>query len=96
MKLSLVKDVNLKDINSEIVTGEEEKQYHNGKCAFCGKEKMVDQFGFCEDCGNRMVRLENIPLLTIVPIPYIPIGKIKEAFKESYWTFKEVLNREDD
>ncbi len=96
MKLSLVKDVSLKDINAEIITEDQEKEYHTGKCAFCGKETAIDQFGFCATCGERMVRLDNIPLLTIVPIPYIKIGKIKEAIKESVWTFKEGMSREDD
>lgn len=89
--------VTLRDIVDEVNIDQEDKIYHSGKCCFCGKETAVDQFELCVNCGERFVRLENIPLLTIVPIPYIPIDpkKISFAFKEAISTFKEKITEEN-
>ena len=79
---------------NETLTEDDEKHYSEGQCALCGKKGLVDQFGFCEECGKRFVRLD-VPLLTIVPIPYIKIGKIDKAFKEGIRAFKETLKEEE-
>ena len=56
---------------------------------------MTDQFGFCEKCGERLVRLDNVPWLTIVPIPTLPIDvvKIPEAFRNAAHAFKETISK---
>ena len=92
-----MKTLSLKELANEVTLDQEEKIFTSGKCALCGKETLTDQFDFCEDCGKRMVRLEGIPLLSLVPIPYIKIDmlKIPTAFKEAVYTFKEVMKSDD-
>ena len=92
----MFRKVDIANIVSESTTDGEYKEYKPGKCALCGKETLTDQFGFCENCGDRLVRLDNVPLLTIVPIPTLPIDviKIPEAFRNAAHAFKETLNKE--
>lgn len=84
--MAIIKKISLRDVIDENTIPEEEKDYNPGKCILCGKDTLIDQSGFCEDCGKRIVQLK-VPLLTIVPIPYIPISVDIKFGDKSAWEF---------
>ena len=84
--MAIIKKVSLRDIIDENAIPDEEKEYNPGKCGLCGKDTLIDQNGYCEDCGKRLVQLK-VPLLTIVPIPYIPINIDIKFGDKSAWEF---------
>ncbi len=92
----MFKRIPIQNIADENNISEEQKIYAPGKCLLCGKQTEIDQFDFCKDCSKKLVKLD-VPLLTIVPIPYIKIDAIKipKACKAAIESFKEVMKEED-